>query len=117
MNIHKTYKTIGEVARIIKTEPHVIRFWEDNFAQIKPLKRKGGRRLYSDKDIKILRRVKALLHDESFSIKEVKNYLSKKPIEKIKEEGRIKITNDLKIKLLEIKEYLIKAKKLVSHDD
>ena len=44
------YKTIGEVSKMFDIKPHVIRFWEENFSQLKPLKRKGGRRLYSEDD-------------------------------------------------------------------
>ena len=49
----QAYKTIGEVEKILKVKPHVLRFWEESFSQVKPLKRKGGRRLYSEDVINI----------------------------------------------------------------
>ena len=52
----KAYKTIGEVEQLLKVKPHVLRFWEESFSQIKPLKRKGGRRLYSEDIINTLTR-------------------------------------------------------------
>ena len=54
----QAYKTIGEVEKILKVKPHVLRFWEESFSQVKPLKRKGGRRLYSEDVINILRIIK-----------------------------------------------------------
>ena len=61
MKSSEAYKTIGEVSKMIQTPQHILRFWEDSFSQINPLKRKGGRRLYSDSDIDLLRRIKQLL--------------------------------------------------------
>ena len=49
----QAYKTIGEVEKILKVKPHVLRLWEESFSQVKPLKRKGGRRLYSEDVINI----------------------------------------------------------------
>ena len=72
----QAYKTIGEVEKILKVKPHVLRFWEESFSQVKPLKRKGGRRLYSEEVINILRIIKKQMKD----IVEVKKYLSKKKI-------------------------------------
>ena len=57
----QAYKTIGEVEKILKVKPHVLRFWEDSFSQIKPLKRKGGRRLYSEDVINMAKTKKNIL--------------------------------------------------------
>ena len=51
------YRSIGEVSTILEVEPHVLRFWETHFFQLKPLKRAGGRRLYSPEDIELLKRL------------------------------------------------------------
>ena len=83
----QAYKTIGEVEKILKVKPHVLRFWEESFSQVKPLKRKGGRRLYSEDVINILRIIKKLVSDEGYSIRGVKKYLSKNKISDIKKEG------------------------------
>ena len=106
------YKTIGEVSKMFDIKPHVIRFWEENFSQLKPLKRKGGRRLYSEDDISLIRRIKELLYEEKYSVKGVKNYLSSKKKEKIKEEGNIKLSEETVNRLNEIKNKLKKIKQL-----
>ena len=54
----QAYKTIGEVEKILKVKPHVLRFWEESFSQVKPLKRKGGRRLYSEDSNKYIENYK-----------------------------------------------------------
>ncbi len=106
------YKTIGEVSELLQIPQHILRFWEDSFAQIKPLKRKGGRRLYSESDINLLRRIKVLLYDEGYSIKGVKKYLSKNKIDNIKTEGKLKVSEEVSLKLKEIVDNLNKIKKL-----
>ena len=106
------YKTIGEVSKMFDIKPHVIRFWEENFSQLKPLKRKGGRRLYSEDDISLIRRIKELLYEEKYSVKGVKNYLSSKKKEKIKEEGNIRLSYETVNRLNEIKNKLKKIKQL-----
>ena len=110
----KAYRTIGEISELVKIQPHILRFWEKSFIQIKPIKRKGGRRLYSEEDIKIIRTIKKLINDEGYTVKGVKKYLSKNKLDKIKDEGVIEISEDLDIKLNQINEYLIKAKKILN---
>ena len=108
----QAYKTIGEVEKILKVKAHILRFWEDSFSQVKPLKRKGGRRLYSESDINLLRRIKELLYEEGYSIKGIKNYLSKKKIKDIKSEGKLQVPEEVSKKLEQITETLVKIKKL-----
>ncbi len=112
MKSSEAYKTIGEVSKLIKTPQHILRFWEENFNQISPLKRKGGRRLYSESDISLLRRIRELLYEEGYTIKGVKSYLSKKNINEIKSEGKLKISDEVSTKLEQFKEMLISIKKL-----
>ena len=64
MKSSDAYKTIGEVSELLQVPQHILRFWEDNFKQVSPLKRKGGRRLYSENDIDLLRRIKVLLYED-----------------------------------------------------
>ena len=109
----QAYKTIGEVEKVLKVKPHVLRFWEESFSQVKPLKRKGGRRLYSEDVINILRIIKKLVSDEGYSIRGVKKYLSKNKISDLKKEGAIKISEELDIKLDNIEKYLKKAKRII----
>ena len=112
----KAYKTIGEVVAILKVEAHILRFWESNFTQIKPLKRKGGRRLYSEDDINILRTIKKLINNDGYTIKGVKKYLSSTTISNIKTEGMIKISDDLDINLKHVNDYLLEAKKILKNE-
>ena len=112
----QAYKTIGEVEKILKVKPHVLRSWEESFSQIKPLKRKGGRRLYSEDVINILRIIRKLINDEGYSIKGVKKYLSSNKINYIKKEGAIKISEELDIKLDNIEQYLKKAKSVLKNE-
>ena len=69
------FRTISEVAGEIDIPQHVLRFWESKFAQIKPLKRGGGRRYYRPEDIALLRRIKGLLYDDGYTIKGVQKLL------------------------------------------
>lgn len=68
-------RTIGEVAEELDVPQHVLRFWESKFPQIKPLKRRGGRRFYRPQDVDVLRTVKHLLYDRGFTIKGAVNHL------------------------------------------
>ena len=74
----KAFRTISEVARELNLQPYVIRFWESQFKQIKPMRGKGGRRYYRPRDIDFLRGVKILLYEENFTIKKVKETIIKK---------------------------------------
>jgi len=69
------YRTISEVATDLEVPQHVLRFWETKFPQIRPLKRGGGRRYYRPEDVELLRRVRAFLYDEGYTIKGVQRLL------------------------------------------
>ena len=69
------FRTISEVASELDVPPHVLRFWETKFAQIKPLKRGGGRRYYRPEDIDLLRGIRELLYTEGYTIKGVQKLL------------------------------------------
>ncbi len=62
-------KTIGEVADELDLPQHVLRFWESKFEQIKPLKRRGGRRFYRPEDVAVIRRIKELLYAQGYTIR------------------------------------------------
>ena len=74
----KAFRTISEVAGELDLQPYVIRFWESQFKQIKPMRRKGGRRYYRPRDIDFLRGLKDLLHEKNHTIKKVKDTITKK---------------------------------------
>lgn len=69
------FRTISEVASELDVPPHVLRFWESKFPQIKPLKRGGGRRYYRPEDVDLLRRIRELLYKDGYTIKGVQKLL------------------------------------------
>jgi DNA-binding transcriptional MerR regulator len=69
------FRTISEVATDLNVPQHVLRFWETRFAQIRPLKRAGGRRYYRPEDIELLRRIRELLYNNGYTIKGVQRLL------------------------------------------
>lgn len=72
----KTYFSISEVARICKVEQHVLRYWERRFAELKPVKRGGGRRYYRRQDVLLVRRIRDLLHEQGYTISGARRRLS-----------------------------------------
>jgi len=64
----KRYFTIGEVSDLCAVKPHVLRYWEQEFPQLKPVKRRGNRRYYQRQDVLIIRQIRALLYDDGFTI-------------------------------------------------
>lgn len=77
----EAYKTISEAAEELGVEQHVLRFWETKFPQIKPLKRRGGRRFYRPEDMDALHQIRSLLKEKGFTIKGAKQALSSKNAE------------------------------------
>lgn len=64
----KRYFTIGEVSELCLVKPHVLRYWEQEFPQLKPVKRRGNRRYYQRQDVLLIRQIRALLYDQGFTI-------------------------------------------------
>jgi DNA-binding transcriptional MerR regulator len=64
----KRYFTIGEVSDLCAVKPHVLRYWEQEFPQLKPVKRRGNRRYYQRQDVLVIRQIRALLYDQGFTI-------------------------------------------------
>ena len=64
----KRYFTIGEVSDLCAVKPHVLRYWEQEFPQLKPVKRRGNRRYYQREDVEMIRTIRSLLYDEGFTI-------------------------------------------------
>ena len=93
----RAFRTISEVAGELELQPYVIRFWESQFKQIKPMRGKGGRRYYRPRDIDFLRGVKILLHGENFTIKKVKETIIKKGKEFIVARPKEEIDNYLAV--------------------
>ena len=64
----KRYFTIGEVSDLCAVKPHVLRYWEQEFPQLKPVKRRGNRRYYQRQDVLIIRQIRSLLYEDGFTI-------------------------------------------------
>ncbi|MCC5863783.1 MAG: MerR family transcriptional regulator [Wenzhouxiangella sp.] len=64
----KRYFTIGEVSDLCGVKPHVLRYWEQEFPQLKPVKRRGNRRYYQRHDVLMIRQIRSLLHEQGFTI-------------------------------------------------
>jgi DNA-binding transcriptional MerR regulator len=74
------FRTISEVAETLDVPPHVLRFWESRFAQVKPVKRGGGRRYYRPEDVRLLRGIRGLLYDDGMTIKGVQKILRERGV-------------------------------------
>ncbi len=71
----KRYFTIGEVSELCGVRPHVLRYWEQEFTQLKPVKRRGNRRYYQHHEVLLVRRIRQLLYEEGFTISGARNRL------------------------------------------
>ena len=71
----KRYFTISEVALLCDVKPHVLRYWEQEFVQLRPMKRRGNRRYYQHHELLMVRRIRNLLYDEGFTIQGARNQL------------------------------------------
>lgn len=71
----KRYFTIGEVSDLCGVKPHVLRYWEQEFTQLKPVKRRGNRRYYQHHEVLLVRRIRQLLYEEGFTISGARNRL------------------------------------------
>jgi len=71
----KRYFTIGEVSELCGVKPHVLRYWEQEFTQLKPVKRRGNRRYYQHHEVLLIRRIRELLYEEGFTISGARNRL------------------------------------------
>jgi DNA-binding transcriptional MerR regulator len=71
----KRYFTIGEVSELCAVKPHVLRYWEQEFPQLKPVKRRGNRRYYQRQDVLVIRQIRSLLYDQGFTIGGARNRL------------------------------------------
>lgn len=71
----KRYFTIGEVSELCGVKPHVLRYWEQEFTQLKPVKRRGNRRYYQHHEVMLIRRIRELLYEQGFTISGARNRL------------------------------------------
>ncbi|HLW05714.1 MAG TPA: MerR family transcriptional regulator [Azoarcus sp.] len=76
----KRYFTIGEVSELCQVKPHVLRYWEQEFTQLKPVKRRGNRRYYQHHEVLLIRRIRSLLYHDGFTIAGARNRLGESAI-------------------------------------
>jgi DNA-binding transcriptional MerR regulator len=77
----KRYFTIGEVSDLCGVKPHVLRYWEQEFTQLKPVKRRGNRRYYQHHEVLLIRRIRELLYEQGFTISGARNRLDSRLVE------------------------------------
>ncbi len=101
----KRYFTIGEVSELCGVKPHVLRYWEQEFPQLKPVKRRGNRRYYQRQDVLMIRQIRSLLYEQGFTIGGARQQLSG---EKSKEDSQRsqQIIRQLRVELEEVLQLL-----------
>jgi len=77
----KRYFTIGEVSELCAVKPHVLRYWEQEFTQLKPVKRRGNRRYYQHHEVLLIRRIRELLYEQGFTISGARNRLGEAAVQ------------------------------------
>src|SRR5512145_1424848 len=77
----KRYFTIGEVSDLCGVKPYVLRYWEQEFTQLKPMKRRGNRRYYQHHEVLLIRRIRDLLYEQGFTISGARNRLAEGAVE------------------------------------
>ncbi len=100
----KRYFTIGEVSDLCAVKPHVLRYWEQEFPQLKPVKRRGNRRYYQRGDVMLIRQIRSLLYEQGFTIGGARQRMNGG-----EEEGKAAIDNQLLKEIIkDLEELLIK---------
>ncbi len=109
----KRYFTIGEVSELCLVKPHVLRYWEQEFPQLKPVKRRGNRRYYQRQDVLLIRQIRALLYDQGFTIGGARQQLDtdtsevvKKPESTAVEGNNVQYKETLRQMITELEEVL-----------
>jgi DNA-binding transcriptional MerR regulator len=85
----KRYFTIGEVSDLCGVKPHVLRYWEQEFTQLKPVKRRGNRRYYQHHEVLLIRRIRELLYEEGFTISGARNRLDNSNAQQPEEKSEV----------------------------
>ena len=83
----KRYFTIGEVSELCSVKPHVLRYWEQEFPQLKPVKRRGNRRYYQRGDVETIRQIRSLLYDQGYTIGGARQRMEEGPEEEAPIQG------------------------------
>lgn len=106
----KRYFTIGEVSELCGVKPHVLRYWEQEFTQLKPVKRRGNRRYYQHHEVLLIRRSRELLYEQGFTISGARNKLDGPDISGMVAEGEPSVSMDLLAVRSELERVLVLLK-------
>ena len=98
----KRYFTIGEVSELCGVKPHVLRYWEQEFSQLKPVKRRGNRRYYQRHDVVLIREIRGLLYEQGFTIGGARQRLDNASKPETSEVDRRKVIKEMLIELEEL---------------
>ena len=101
----KRYFTIGEVSELCAVKPHVLRYWEQEFPQLKPVKRRGNRRYYQRQDVLLIRQIRELLYEQGFTIGGARQQLEQEG-EPSTDESRKQFIHEVRIELEQLLELL-----------
>ena len=93
----KRYFTIGEVSDLCGVKPHVLRYWEQEFTQLKPVKRRGNRRYYQHHEVLLIRRIRQLLYEEGFTISGARNRLDNSRGVELEEKSEPSASREVKV--------------------
>ncbi|MBL8425160.1 MAG: MerR family transcriptional regulator [Candidatus Accumulibacter phosphatis] len=103
----KRYFTIGEVSELCGVKPHVLRYWEQEFSQLRPVKRRGNRRYYQHHEVLLVRRIRELLYSQGFTISGARNRLDEAVLQEEADANSSGLTPEmLRAELLSIAEML-----------
>ncbi|AVR88159.1 MerR family transcriptional regulator [Thauera aromatica] len=102
----KRYFTIGEVSELCCVKPHVLRYWEQEFTQLKPVKRRGNRRYYQHHEVVLIRRIRQLLYQEGFTISGARNRLGESVLHDQENEAEVErfreVMDEVRTELVEL---------------
>jgi len=101
----KRYFTIGEVSELCGVKPHVLRYWEQEFEQLKPVKRRGNRRYYQRHDVLMIRQIRSLLYEQGFTIGGARQQLSSEPAKTDTKQNK-EVIRQLRMELEEVLQLL-----------
>ena len=99
----KRYFTIGEVGQLCAVKPHVLRYWEAEFPQLKPVKRRGNRRYYQRQDVILIRQIKSLLYEQGYTIGGARQKMTESPEDVSKSSVN---SNEIKTLIKELEEVI-----------
>tara|TARA_R110002111_G_scaffold26735_9_gene57608 strand:+ start:123 stop:479 length:357 start_codon:yes stop_codon:yes gene_type:complete len=102
----KRYFTIGEVSELCGVKPHVLRYWEQEFSQLKPVKRRGNRRYYQRHDVVLIREIRGLLYEQGFTIGGARQRLENEPKQETTQIDKKHVIQEMLAELAEIRALL-----------